>query len=130
MKKFKNPLKYSGDEQFSEQLLANWIGVSFFGLTSAMIFYNLSISKKLYDDRNISKIITIVLLGIVVGYLLVSLKNYNNRINDILEVCKIDKACANKWEMEVNNKRQSNTVLTIILIISQILIVYLIYNTI
>ena len=124
------PLKYSGDEEFTEQLLANWIGVSLFGLTSAMLFYDLSRGKSLKVDTNLAVIITIVLLAIDIGYLFVSLRNYNNRINDILDICKNDKECTNKWEIEVNNKRQDNSVLTVILIVVQILIVYLIFNTI
>lgn len=124
------PLKYSGNEEFTEQLFANWVGVSFFGLTSAMLFYNLSRSKNLKADTDLSVIITLVLLGIDVGYLCVSLRNYNNRIDEILAVCKDDEACTNKWELQVNDKRQDNSILTVILIVVQLLILYLIFNTI
>lgn len=106
-------------EHFAEALLCNGVELSMMGLTSAMVFYHLSRTKTLKTDRRLSVII------VCIAYLLISLKNY--RIKYLLDNCQND--CTNKEISFVNNIKKDNNILTIVLILIQLLIAYLVFNT-
>ena len=114
-------------EHFAEALLCNGVELSMMGLTSAMVFYHLSRTKTLKTDRRLSVIITISLLIVCIAYLLISLKNYNYRIKYLLDNC--EKNCTSKEISFVNNIKRDNNILTIVLILIQLLIAYLVFNT-
>tara|TARA_Y100000389_G_C17463178_1_gene523342 strand:- start:112 stop:543 length:432 start_codon:yes stop_codon:yes gene_type:complete len=123
-----NPI-YSNETYMPEAVLCNWITLSMMGITSAMVFYHISRSNTLKTDKRLSALITITLLLVGVCFVVISAKNYSNRIIRILNICKADSKCTDVRYDDIRSSFRDNIILTILLIIIELFIGYLVFNT-
>ena len=120
---------YSNDAYMPEAVLCNWITLSMMGITSAMVFYHISRSNTLKTDKRLSALITITLLLVGVCFVVISVKNYSSRIMSVLRTCKNDSKCTDVRYDAIRGSFRDNVILTILLIIVEIFIGYLVFNT-
>lgn len=120
---------YSNEAYMPEAVLCNWITLSMMGITSAMVFYHISRSNTLKADKRLSALITITLLLVGVCFVVISVKNYSLRIIRVLRLCKNDSKCPDTRYDDIRASFRDNIILTILLIIVEIFIGYLVFNT-
>lgn len=113
----------------TEAVLCNWITLSMMGITSGMVFYHISRSKTLKTDKRLSGLITITLLLVGVCFVVIAVKNYSLRIMRVLKICKNDTKCPDVRYNAIRGSFRDNIILTILLIIVEIFIGYLVFNT-
>ena len=123
-------LKYTDEFYLPETLLSNWVNLSFIGLTTAMVFYKVALSESIKADKRLAVLITVILLLVCILYLIISVKNYNSRITGVINTCNLDPECLDKQVDEMKSTRRDNTILSIIVIIIELLIAYLVIRTI
>lgn len=120
---------YSNEAYMPEAVLCNWITLSMMGITSAMVFYHISRSNTLKTDKRLSALITITLLLVGVCFVVISVKNYSLRIMRVLKICKHDSTCPDVRYDTIRSSFRDNIILTILLIIIELFIGYLVFNT-
>lgn len=122
--------KYTDEFYLPETLLSSWVNLSFIGLTTAMVFYKVSLSESIKADKRIAVLITVVLLLVCILYLFVSVRNYNIRISGVIKRCSKDPNCFSNHEKHMRNTQRDNSFLSVIVILIQLLIIYLVVRTI
>lgn len=122
-------LDYTNESYLPEAVLCNWITLSMMGITAAMVFYHISRSNTLKTDKRLSALITITLLLVGVCFVVISVKNYSSRIMRVLKICKNDSNCSEVRYDAIRGSFRDNIILTILLIIVEIFIGYLVFNT-
>jgi uncharacterized membrane protein len=120
---------YSNESYLPEAVLCNWITLSMMGITSGMVFYHISRSNTLKTDKRLSALITITLLLVGVCFVVISVKNYSSRIMRVLKICKNDSKCSEVRYDAIRGSFRDNIILTLLLIIVEIFIGYLVFNT-
>ena len=87
---------YKHADQFytPEALLSSWMNLSIIILTTAMLFYHLNHVQSIKADKRLAGLVSIMLLVCGVMYLLISLKNYIPRVNDVIMACDSDEGCS------------------------------------
>jgi len=113
----------------AEALLSSWMNLSILILTTAMLFYHLARVGSVAADKRLAAFIAISLLGCGVMYMVVSLRNYMPRINDILHACKKDDNCPESQQQRIEITKQVNFWMTSITIAVELSIAYLIFDT-
>ena len=113
-----------------EALLTYWMNLSILALTTAMLFYHVTRLYSIKANKNLAAFIAIALLGTGVIYLSTALFNYIPRTNDILKACHHDHRCPDEHLQRIATTKKLNVGMSVITIGIELVIGYLIFNTI
>ena len=113
-----------------EALLTYWMNLSLLALTTAMLFYHIARLYSNKSNENLAAFIAIALLGTGVIYLAAALFNYISRTNDILKACHHNHHCSVKHLERIALSRKVNIGISLLTIGIELVICYLIFNTI
>ena len=120
---------YANQFYTPEALLSSWLNLSVLILTTSMLFYHINHVQSIKADKRLAALISISLLVCGVLYVVVSLRNYIPRINDIIMECKQDPDCPDAAVERMQITKQVNVAMTTITICIEIFIAYLIFKT-
>ena len=123
-------LAYSSKVFNPEDLLSNWLAVSGVILTTSLLFYHMSRVKSLKVKPYLAKTIAISLILLSTFYLIYALYPYYKRMNFVVESCNANKLCPKDQSIEVNILKYSYLGLGFLTVIIQLLVVYLVLDTI
>lgn len=123
-------LKYFDKILSPEAVLSAWMNISLISLTVALVFYHICRKGSIRVDGRIAAIVTILLVVISILYLLVPLHNYNPRIDRVVTACKNDKGCTKQQQADIELSKTTNVFLGNALILIEVVIAYLVINTI
>ena len=123
---------YKHADQFytPEALLSSWMNLSILILTTAMLFYHLNHVQSIKADKRLAGLVSIMLLVCGVMYLVISLKNYIPRVNDVIMACDSDEECSSGQVNRMKITKTVNVAMTSITIVIELVIAYLIFKTI
>ena len=113
-----------------EHLLSGWISLSVLMLTTSMLFYHLTRRYSIKTNKHLAASVAISLMICGGIYLVVSLVNYIPRMDEVLETCRRDKMCSNNKLQRIKTSKNMNVAMVGITIAIELLIAYLIFNTI
>lgn len=114
----------------SESIYASWMSLSFFALTTGMLFFHLARRKSILVNRTWAGFIAVILMGISIFYTLSALPAYRERVDLAISSClKSPGHCDQKQLETIKRNRQINTWMGQGLIIVVLMISYLIFNT-
>lgn len=126
-----NFLFRSSDKLYTyEGLLSSWIQTSITLLTTAMLFYHITRVNTLKADRSLAALITIVLLIISTVYLVLSLINYIPRVQEAIKLCDKEENCNYNNSNYLRKTMITYSAMVSVTIIIQIIIGYMVYDTI
>lgn len=89
-------LYYSDELYTPEALLSSWLNLSFFSVTTALLFYHMTVSKSLEADPRVAAFLAISLMVISCAYVYYSIGPYWERMSHIQKVCKDLKECSDE----------------------------------
>lgn len=114
----------------SESIYASWMSLSFFGLTSGMLFFHLARRKSIVVERKWAGMIAVILMAISIFYTMSALPIYRERVDLAISSCiKSPGHCDQKLVQTIKRNRQINTWMGQGLIMVVLMISYLIFNT-
>ena len=113
-----------------EHLLSGWISLSVLMLTTSMLFYHLTRRYSIKTNKQLAASVAISLMICGGVYLVVSLVNYIPRMDEVLETCKKDSLCSDDKLRRIRTSKNMNIALAGTTIAIELLIAYLIFNTI
>jgi hypothetical protein len=126
-----NFLFRSADKFYTfEGLLSSWIQTSITLLTTAMLFYHITRVNSVKRYRNVAELITIVLLIISIVYLVTALVNYIPRVKETIRLCKKSDNCRASEARDLRKTMLVYSSMVFLTIIVQIIIGYMVHNTI
>jgi hypothetical protein len=113
------------DPQF---LLGTWMGVSFFFVTTALLFYHMT-KEKLVRYNWFGGGYALFLMFIAMSFIIVSIVIYNKRMNKLLNTClKQPNNCSKQNYQDIKNLKDIFTILAILIIISKCVVIYFLIN--
>lgn len=113
------------DPQF---LLGTWLGVSFFFVTTALLFYHMT-REKLVTYFWFGAYLSLFLMFIAMSFMIVSIIIYNKRMNSLLVKCLKDSRCDKQDYKDIKSLKDIFTILSLLIVISKsIVIFFLIYH--
>ena len=113
-----------------EHLLSGWISLSVLMLTTSMLFYHLTRRYSIKTNKMLAAAVAISLMVCGGVYLIVSLFNYIPRMDEVLETCEKEDLCSNDKYQRIKTSKNLNVAMVGITIGIELLIAYLIFNTI
>lgn len=113
-----------------EHLLSGWISLSVLMLTTSMLFYHLTRRYSIKTNKQLAASVAISLMICGGVYLVVSLVNYIPRMDEVLETCKRDSLCSDDKLQRITTSKNMNIAMAGTTIAIELLIAYLIFNTI
>lgn len=88
---------FFSDELYSpEALFSSWLNLSFFSVTTALLFYHMTQAKSIEADPRIAAFLAISLMVISCGYVYYSVGPYIERMDYVANKCRVQKECSNK----------------------------------
>lgn len=87
-------LYYSDDLYTPEALFSSWLNLSFFSVTTALLFYHMTVAKSIEADPRIAAFLSLSLMGISCAYVYFSVGPYWSRMNHIQQMCVDLKECS------------------------------------
>jgi hypothetical protein len=112
-----------------EAILSSWSNLSVLILTTSMVFYHLTRHNSIKVEKHLAAFIAIALLLTGMVYLILTLRNYIPRINDVITKCKTDKRCDSIQLNRIKETQRVNVIVTMLMIMIEMVIGYLIFNT-
>lgn len=88
------PLFFSEEIYAPEALFSAWLNLSFFSVTTALLFYHMTQSKSIEADPRIAALLAISLMAISCGYVYYSVGPYIERMNYVANRCRVLKECS------------------------------------
>ena len=120
---------YANQFYTPEALLSSWLNLSVLILTTSMLFYHINHVQSIKADKRLAALISISLLVCGVLYVVISLRNYIPRINDIIKECKQDPDCPEDAVERMQITKKVNVTMTTVTICIEVFIAYLIFKT-
>ena len=119
------PYNYNYSVYEPQNLLGNWMLVSFFFVTTSLLFYNMTKEKLLYYPW-FGLLFALYLMFVAISFILFSLYVYYKRMNNILNNCKNSpkELCSTEQYYHIKNLRDIYTYLTLLIITVKSIIVY------
>ena len=121
-------LFFSDEIYTPEALLSAWLNLSFFSVTAALIFYNMTVTDTFGTDPRISAFLAIALMTISCAYVYFSLGPFWRRMNYIENICKKAKVCSGAHLGSIQKHKLIYTVLGYATIFIDFLVVLVILN--
>jgi hypothetical protein len=87
-------LFYSDNLYTPEALFSSWLNLSFFSVTTSLLFFNMMSSKPLEADPKIAAFLAISLIVISCAYIYFSIGPYWKRMNNIEKMCREFDECS------------------------------------
>ena len=87
-------LYFSDDLYTPEALFSSWLNLSFFSVTTALLFYHMTVAKSIEADPRIAAFLSLSLMGISCAYVYFSVGPYWQRMNHIQQTCIDLKECS------------------------------------
>lgn len=107
-----------------QNLLGNWLLVSFFFVTTALLFYHM-VRKKVVRYTWFGSAFALFLMFISISFLIFSIKIYYSRMNVLLDAClKDNKMCSKEQYENIKYLRDIYTYLSSLVIISKGIVIY------
>lgn len=98
-------LFFSDDLYTPEALFSSWLNLSFFSVTTALLFYHMTQSKSIEADPRIAAILAIALMLISCGYVYFSVGPYLERMDYVAHKCEVLKECSDKQQHSINRHK-------------------------
>jgi hypothetical protein len=92
----KKELFFSDELYTPEALFSAWLNLSFFSVTTALLFYHMTQAKSIEADPRIAAFLAIALMVISCGYVYYSVGPYIERMDYVANKCRVLKECSNK----------------------------------
>lgn len=89
-------LFYSDNLYTPEALFSSWLNLSYFSVTTSLLFFNMMSSKPLEADPKIAAFLAISLILVSCAYIYFSIGPYWQRMNNIEKMCKEFDECSDK----------------------------------
>lgn len=89
-------LYYSDELYAPEALFSSWLNLSFFSVTTALLFYHMTIAKSLEADPRVAAFLAISLMTISCAYVFYSMGPYIQRMDHLQAQCKALKECSDE----------------------------------
>ena len=119
------------DDVFSpEAVYASWMNMSYFALTTGMLFFHLTRQKSITVNKHFAAFTAVALLVISVFYILVAIVPYKSRLDRALGECMKSDYCDMKRAHEIHRVEQVNVWMGWAAIVVNLVICYMIFNTI
>jgi len=113
------------DPQF---LLGTWLGVSFFFVTTALLFYHMT-REKLVTYFWFGAYLSLFLMFIAMSFMVVSIIIYNKRMDGLLTQCLKDSRCDKQDYKDIKSLKDIFTILSLLIVVSKsIVIFFLVYH--
>ena len=80
-------LYYSDELYTPEALFSSWLNLSFFSVTTALLFYHMTVSKSIEADPRIAAFLALSLMTISCAYVYFSVGPYWQRMDHIQKTC-------------------------------------------
>ena len=88
---------FFSDELYTpEALFSAWLNLSFFSVTTALLFYHMTQAKSIEADPRIAAFLAVSLMVISCGYVYYSVGPYIERMDYVANKCKVLKECSTK----------------------------------
>ena len=88
---------FFSDELYTpEALFSAWLNLSFFSVTTALLFYHMTQAKSIEADPRIAAFLAISLMVISCGYVFYSVGPYIQRMDYVANKCRTLKECSNE----------------------------------
>jgi len=119
------------DDVFSpEAIYASWMNMSYFALTTGMLFYHMTRKDSIKADKRLAAVIAISLLVVSVVYVVVAVIPYKMRLDRAVEECLVARGCNKEMADTIQNTARMNLATGVVTIAVELIICYLIFNTI
>jgi len=93
---WRNQLYFSEELYAPEALFSAWLNLSFFSVTTALLFYHMTQAKSIEADPRIAAFLAISLMLISCGYVYYSVGPYIERMDYVANRCKVLKECSDR----------------------------------
>jgi hypothetical protein len=98
-------LFFSDDLYTPEALFSSWLNLSFFSVTTALLFYHMTQSKSIEADPRVAAVLAIALMLISCGYVYFSVGPYLERMDYVAHKCEVLKECSDKQQHSINRHK-------------------------
>ena len=125
-----NSYNYEFSVYEPQNLLGNWMLVSFFFATTSLLFYQLT-KENFVTYKWFGAFFSLYLMFVAMSFILFSLYIYYQRMNNILNNCKLSKetVCSENQYHHIKNLRDIYTYLTLLIItVKSIIVYFLLFN--
>ena len=119
-------LIYSGKVYAPESVLAGWLNLSFFSITTALIFYHMTRVKSLEMDARIAGVFAIILMAVSVCYTMFSIRPYAERIKFVIDQCLLEEKCSDPQAQRLKMIYFQYVVLAIVTTVIELCITFVI----
>ena len=119
-------LIYSGKVYAPESVLAGWLNLSFFSITTALIFYHMTRVKSLEMDGRIAGVFAMILMIVSVCYTMFAIRPYAERIKYVIDQCILEEKCSDQKAKRLQTVYNQYVVLAIITTIIELCITFVI----
>lgn len=107
----KEELFYSDAVYTPEALFSAWLNLSFFSVTTALLFYHMTQSKSIEADPRVAAFLAISLMVISCAYVFYSVGPYLNRMEHVAKKCRVLKECSDEQVASIiSHKRIYQTI--------------------
>jgi len=119
------------DDVFSpEAIYASWMNMSYFALTTGMLFYHMTRKDSIKADKRLAAVIAISLLVVSVVYVVVAVIPYKMRLDRAVEECLVARGCNKEMADTIRNTARMNLATGMVTVLVEMVICYLIFKTI
>lgn len=123
-------LYYSSDLYVPEALFSSWLSLSFFCVTTALLFYHMTAVKSLEADPRVAAFLAIMLMVISCAYVFYSIGPYFKRMNHVMNECQMMKACSDEQVKSIRTHKYIYMGLGLLTIgIEAVISILIIYKT-
>ena len=88
-------LLFSSKVYEPESVLSGWLNLSFFSITTALLFYHMTRVKSIEMDGRVAGVFAIILMVVSICYTIFAMGPYARRIRFVIEQCLINDECSN-----------------------------------
>ena len=123
--------KMDMDDVFSpEAIYASWMSLSYFSLTTGMLFYHMTRKDSIKADKRLAAAIAISLLVVSVVYVLIAVIPYKTRLDRAVQECLVARGCNKEMADTIRNTARMNLATGMVTVLVEMVICYLIFKTI
>ena len=119
-------LLYSGRVYGPESVLAGWLNLSFFSITTALLFYHMTRVKSLEMDGRVAGIFAMILMAVSISYTVFAIGPYSERIKFIVDQCIAEEKCSNAKAANLRNIYYQYIALGVITSVIEVCISYVV----
>jgi len=98
---------FFSDELYTpEALFSAWLNLSFFSVTTALLFYHMTQAKSIEADPRIAAFLAISLMLISCGYVFYSVEPYIERMDYVAIKCRMLKECSDQQVKSIQSHKR------------------------